>query len=171
MNRKGDIPTILYVTVAIFIIGIILFFGSHLNNQLYNSLDNYFGNSATYNDSEARDALQSIQTKENNLYDYVFLIVVIFGYVPATALSAYATRISPLFFWIYGVLSLVGLATGVMLSNAWQTAVANPEFATTLTRFPITNLLLGSYYPTFVTGLIVLTMIFLFGKNPNEGLQ
>lgn len=57
---------------------------------------------------------------------------------------------------------------GVMLSNIWQEAAADPEFAVTLTRFPITNAILGSYFPLIVTGIIVLAMLFIFGKPPGQ---
>ena len=168
MNKKGDIPSILYAIVAVAVVGIIILFGSHLNNAVYDSFDDYFEGNPTFNDTTAHQTVNEIQTKENSLWDYVFLGIAM-GYLLITALSAYSTRISPVFYWIYGILSMVGLACAVLLSNAWQSMVAESVFTETVARLPITNLFLGSYYPTVATAIIVLSMVLLFGKNPNEG--
>jgi len=168
MNKKGDIPSILYAIVAIAVVGIIILFASHMNNAVYTAFGDYFEDSPKYNNSIAHDTVVEINTKENALWDYVFLGIAM-GYLLITALSAYSTRISPIFYWIYGILTMVGIALSVMLSNAWQEMANEPVFADTIARLPITNLFLGNYYPTVATALIVLSMILLFGKNPNEG--
>jgi len=68
-------------------------------------------------------------------------------------------------------LSLVGLVLAVIASNIWQEMAANPEFATTITRFPIMDAILGTYYPTFIIGVVVVVMILLFGKGPTGGRE
>ena len=165
MNKKGDIVSILIAIVSIAIIGILIFFVSHTRDQLFTAFDDYFEESENYNNSEAQIALARINTVENAAWDYAFLGLAM-GFFLALALTSFSTKISPIFYWIYGLISLIGLISGVILSNLWQELVANPEFATTITRFPITNALLGTYYPLFVTGLIVVSMILLFGKPP-----
>ena len=168
MNRKGDIPSILYAIIAIFVVGILLLFLNHVTPQIYDSLDDYLATSDNYNTSEIRKPLADINAIEHSsIWDYVFLAVV-FGYFGALAFAGYSTRISPLFFWFYGIAAIVGLILAVMLANAWQEIAANPEFAETITRFPIANTLLGSYYPIFVTVMIVIVMILLFGKFPGS---
>ena len=107
MNKKGDIPSILYAIVAVAVVGIIILFGSHLNNAVYDSFDDYFDDNPTFNDTTAHQTVNEIQTKENSLWDYVFLGIAM-GYLLITALSAYSTRISPIFYWIYGILTMIG---------------------------------------------------------------
>jgi len=168
MYKKGGIPSILYAIVAVAVVGIIILFASFMNNAVYDAFDDYFDENPTYNDTTAHQTVNEIQSKENLLWDYVFLGIAM-GYLLITALSAYSTRISPIFYWIYGVLSMVGLGCAVLLSNAWQAMVAEAVFAETVARLPITNLFLGTYYPTVTVAIIVLSMVLLFGKNPNEG--
>lgn len=170
MNTKGDIPSILFAIIAIFIVGVLFFFVNHFDNQLFTEFEEYMNDSTTYNNSVAQEAVVDIRDAENSIYDYAFLIVFL-GYFLALALTGYSTRISPLFFWIYGVITLVGLGLGVILSNTWQQMAGNAEFTTTLARFPITNAILGTYYPVVVTGMIAIVMALLFGKNPNEGVR
>lgn len=164
MNKKGDIVSIIFAVVAIFIIGILFFFMNHVTDTMYTSLDEYFNDSVKYNDSVAHESLERIHGVENSIWDYAF-VGIFLGYMLALALTAFSTRISAVFYWIYGILSLVVLGLGVILSNIWQEAASQPTFSETILRFPITNAILGTYYPTFITGMIVIGMILLFGKS------
>ena len=84
------------------------------------------------------------------------------------ALLSYASRINIAFFWLFVILGGAGLVIMTMLSNTWQEIAQNPEFSTTITRFPITDALLGTYGPTLATAVVLLVLIFTFGK-PKEG--
>lgn len=163
MNKKGDIPTLLFVIVALFAIGVIVFTISHFTRSLYGQLDSVLDNSELYNNSEAHQALNRAETFERSIWDYVFLAFAI-GYILMLALFAYSTRINNVFFWLFTLCSLFGLFIGVVLSNTWEAYSSSPEFATTLATFPITNAILGHFYPIFVTAMIALFLVMLFGK-------
>ena len=120
-----------------------------------------------YNDTEALDTLDTIKTKDQSIWDWAFLGIFL-GSILAICLSAWAIRISPIFFWIYGILSLIVLAMGVILSNIWQEFAIEGTFTETIANFPITNAILGTYYPLVVTLIIVIMMGLLFGKPPQE---
>ncbi len=169
-NKRGDIPSMIFTIISIFLIGVLFFFTNHMTDQIYTKFDKFFNETPKYNESEARTALQDIHTAENNLWDYMFLLICV-GMFLVMGFSAYSTRISPIFYWIYGVLAMVLLTLSTILSNIWQQMASNPEFSQSITRFPITNAILGSYYPTVVIGILVITMVFLFGKPPGGNLQ
>ena len=69
-----------------------------------------------------------------------------------------------MFYFIYGIVVLIGLFVGVALSNAWEVMVETPALAGTVARFPITDAILNNFYPIFITVVIIITMIMLFGK-------
>ncbi len=164
-NKKGQFESVLLAVITIFIIGIIVFFFSHMSKQIYDSLDDYLETSE-YNDTEAHRTLEKIQAVEgSNIWDWAFLAIFI-GLIIQIVMFSFATRINIAFYWIMVVLDIPILIVGVVLSNVWQTLAANAEFATTILRFPITNLLLGTYYPIAVTVLIFFASIILFGKKP-----
>jgi len=141
-GKKAQFESILFGIIMIVIIGILLFFLSHFNKEIYDSFNEVLTESK-YNDSEATDAIQKFQTIEgSNIWDYVFLSIFI--------------------------LAIVILFVGVVMSNMWMKLVEQPEFVTTITRFPITNTLLGTYYPTVITMFILIAMIVLFGKPPGQ---
>lgn len=164
MNKKGDFASIIYLVIILFIIGVFIFFMNHLTNQVYGSLDTYFDESAKYNNTLAETAVEDINTADNSMWDYGFLGISI-GLLITLIGSAYSTRISPIFYWLYAILGIIIMVLAVILSNTWQTLAANAEFANTITRFPITNALLGTYYPTFILAAMMLAIIFLFGKG------
>lgn len=145
------------------IVGVIIFLTSHINIELFVGIEETLNNS-DYSDTEAyTQAVEFRETNQSRLWDYAFLGI-FFGSLIAIGLSAYAVRISPIFYWVYGMLALIVLTMGTILSNIWQDLAAETEFATTITYFPIMNSLLGTYYPTIVTAIVVLAMILLFGK-------
>jgi len=167
MNKKAQFESVLLAVITIFILGIILFFFNHMAVQIYDSLDSYLDKS-DYNDTEAHKTLGKIQdVEESNIWDYAFLAIFV-GLIIQIVMFSFATRINIAFYWIMVILDIPILIVGVVLSNVWQEFAANPEFATTILRFPITNTLLGTYYPIAVTILIFFASIILFGKKPGS---
>lgn len=167
VNKKGDFESMIYVVILIFIIGFIFIFVNRLNHQFSITTESIFNSSDQLKNSSAIPALQKIRNTEDNAWDYGFLAIYI-GCILSLGVSAYSTRIHPIFYIIYGVLGLFVLVVGVMLSNAWQSAAENPEMTETITRFPITNFLLGSYAPLAITFMLVVFMVLLFGKTPDS---
>lgn len=166
-NKKGQFESVLLAIITIFIIGVILFFFNHMNKQIYDSLDDYFETS-DFNDTEAHKALEKVQEIEgSNIWDWAFLAIFV-GLIIQIVMFSFATRINIAFYWIMVVLDLPILIVGVVLSNVWQSLVANGQFTTTILRFPITNLLLGTYFPISVTIIIFFASIILFGKRPQQ---
>ena len=165
LNKKAQFETKLLAIVVIFIIGIILLFFNRLNNELYDNLGDYFNESEDYNQSEAYESLKDIQYVENSVWDYAFLAIFI-GFIIQILLFSYATRINIAFFWLMVILDIPLLIIGVILSNIWQETAANPAFATTIARFPITNTLLGTYFPIAIVAIFFFAAIILFGKSP-----
>lgn len=167
-NKKGQAGSFLIAIVTLFIVAILLFFLNHLNERIYTSFDDYF-ESSEFNNTEAHVALEKFQAIERtNMWDWVFLAVFI-GLMIQMLVFSFATRVNIAFFWIFILVGIIILIVGVMLSNIWQGIAENPEFATTILRFPITNTILGTSFPMVVVGFLFLGMIVLFGKFPGQG--
>ena len=171
-NKKGDIPSLIYAISVLFAIGVILFFFSHIFGSFYTEFDNYFAEQERYNNTEVHDTIKEIESveKDSRIWDYGFLAFYV-SYILILGFTAFSTRISPIFYWVYVIVAMLGLFLGTMLSNMWQEIAIQPTFVETITRFPITNALLGTYYPTAVTVLIVIFIILIFGKPLSGGEQ
>lgn len=167
-NKKGDIPSLILAVVLMFIVAILLLFFQQLKVPLYNSLDQYFENSE-FNDTLAHDALQELQHQdvEQNIWDYASLAI-IFGIVIALILTAYATRVSVAFFWIYIIASMAIIVLGVIMGNIWEAVATDPTMATAITAFPITNLILGNSFSLWVAAFMFIFIMVLFGKTPQQ---
>lgn len=164
-NKKGsDIPSILFTIILIFSIGITVVMISFLALSLYEGLQTTINDNLGLGASEANKTLATVIKFEKSQWDYFFLAIVI-GYVMSLVTLAFTTPTNPWFFAIFVVFSSIGLFVGVALSNTWQAFAEAPALVSTVDRFPITDLLLGNFYPLFVTMMIVLVMIMLFGKR------
>jgi len=166
MNNKAQIQGVILAIVTLFCIGIIILFMNHMNKQVYDKFDEFMEEDAEYNNTEAHLVVQELQDVEGSrIWDYAFLAIFI-GMMIQMIVLAFASRTNVLFFWIYVLLGIIILIVGVVLSNIWQEIASEPEFATTILRFPITNAILGTYYPTIICGFMFFGLIFIFGKFP-----
>jgi len=165
MNTKAQFQSIIVVIVTIFIIGVILVFFNRLNNELYGSLDEYFNSSEKFNQTEAHLVVQDIKNIENSVWDYAFLAIFV-GFIIQIVLFSFATRINTAFYWLMVIIDIPALIIGVALSGIWQEMATNPEMVESIARFPITNTLLGTYYPIAIVAIMFISAIILFGKRP-----
>jgi len=166
MNNQAQFQSILLAIISIFIVGVLLLFVNRLNDEIFTEFDVWL-NDSDYNGTEAQVSLQKIHTVDNSIWDYAFLALFI-GYFLQVILFSFGTRINLAFYWVMVILDIPILILGVIVSNIWQELAVNPEFVTTIVRFPITNLLLGTYFPLAVLTLITISSIILFGKRPGN---
>jgi hypothetical protein len=153
----------MFAAVVIAALGIAMFFFSHVFYEIYDALEVQLEGNPDWNNTEATDTIENIKQTEQSGWDYAFLGVAL-SYVILIGIFSFQTPSSPIFFWISVILSIIGLFLGVIMGRVWQAMAANPELADTVARFPITNTLLGTYYPLFITFLIVMGLILLYGK-------
>lgn len=169
MNRRGDFQSYIYTIVFLFAAGLVILLFNHLFSNIYGEVNDNLKQNAQFNNTEAQLTINQIyETETGQIWDYAFLGIAI-GYIIALGFTAFLSRLSPIFFWIYVILGIIGLVLAVMLSNTWQEIAQNDVLSPTIVdRFPITNTILGTMYPTFVLGLLIITLILMFGKFPGE---
>lgn len=167
-NKKGDVASIIYLIISVLVIGILFFTVSHMTRSVYDKFDDILEANPKYNDTVAEDTLDAINTVEQSVWDYAFLIIAI-GSMIVLMITSYSVRINPAFFWIYIIMAIVMVFLGVVGSNMWQVYAAAPEYTDTLARFPIMNNILGTNFPLYIFGIILFSVILLFGKSSNEG--
>ena len=164
MNNKGDMISLLYVIIIIAVMGIVIFFTNKITYGYETKLQETLNQMPEIDTTnETKSALGNIIQSDKKVYDFAFLGILI-GYVILVGIFSYQTPINPIFFWISVILAMFWLFVGTLFSNLWQGIASSPEMASDVARFPIMNALLGTYYPTVVTFIIIVGMIFLFGK-------
>lgn len=165
MNKKGsDFPSILFTIAILFAIGIVLVVISNLALQIYTSLNDQLNEDPDFDSYYTNETLTKIQTFEQSMWDYFFLAIAA-AYILSMVILAFTTPSNPWVFAIFVVLGSIGLFVGVALSNAWEKFAETDALADTIARFPITNLILDNFYPLFITLVLALVMVMLFGKR------
>lgn len=152
-----------YFIIVIIIVGMFLLFINTITFSIYDNLDNYFESEPEYNQSVAHETIQEIKVIDSSIWDYFFLAIAM-AYALGLFISSYSTRISNVFFLIYIVMLIIGVVIGAGLSNLWQESAANPALSDAAGRFPITNLILGDFFIVFISAVILISLILLFGK-------
>lgn len=165
MNKRGDVQSIIFAIAIISTIGFLLFFFSLVFDKVYESLEDELSDNPNINATVAVEALGNIRGVEQSAWDYAFLAIAVF-YVIAVGVFGFTQRTSPVFFWISVILSILGLFIGVALGSVWQEMAAStdPTMVAAVARFPIMDTLLGTYYPTFATFIILVGLVTLYGK-------
>lgn len=166
MKKQGQINSFVIMIILIFVIAMFIFMYNTIFSQLYSGFEDAIVSSQG-NGTEAQIVIQDIQDAENSSWDYGILAIVI-GFFISMIILSINTPISPIFYWIYIIASGASFLVGITFSAIWQTWAADPSFATTLARFPITNTLLGAYWPTVMTAIFFIILILLFGKRPTQ---
>lgn len=169
MNKNGQIVSIIVAIGMIFMVAVTVFFMNNLTVEIFTEFENVLeSDELGYNNTEVSDTISNIRFTEENVWDYA-VFAVIMGMIIQLSIFAFATRISPVFYWVYAFSSLLVLFIGAILSNIWQEMVANPELASSIARFPLTDAVLGNAFVLFASSLvIVLGIIITFGKSPGE---
>lgn len=163
MNKKAQFESKLFAILMIFIVGITFFFLNHLNQQIYDKLDDRINDK--YQNTSVDTALDKIQNvEESNIWDYAFLAIFM-AIMISLMMFGFASRTNIAFYWIFVILGIIVLVLGVVVSNIWQELAEQPIFAETILRFPITNAVLGTYFPMMIVGLIFITLTIMFGKR------
>jgi hypothetical protein len=166
-NKKGDLPSLYYAIVFLGATAIMFVMVIFLANSIYQTFDDIFTANNRFNDTEAHHFVNQVnETGQQSDWDYAFLFLIV-GYLIVLALISFSTFVSPVFYWIYGFLSIFGLLLAVLFSNIWEKMALDPTLSPTITQsFPITNTIMGVLFPTYVTVMIVTVLVMLFGKGP-----
>lgn len=144
-----------------------VFFLNVLTTDIYEEFENVINSDAVgLNGTEVSDTLATLVQVEQTVWDYAILGVIL-GIVLNLILFSFATRISPVFYWLFAMLSLLTLFIGSIMSNIWQEMVSQPSFAADIARFPISNAILGNSSVLFITTIVItIGIIITFGKAP-----
>lgn len=165
MNKKGDFESIIYFIAVIFVAGVILVFMNYLFNNINTEMETALtANNDSIIVANATASLSKVRATENNIWDYGFLFILV-GYIFAIGLASFYQQTNPFFFWFNIILSSFGILLSIVFGYTWNVMAETPALSEVIERFPITNFLLGSYYPLIVIFVIVLTVILLYGKD------
>jgi len=157
MNRKGGIAD-LFTGMAIFLaIGFIAFISAKMGGDVIGGIQNSgVTNYSTATGAVVNDTLNAgIATSE--MGDTVFLIIFA-GYILSLVITALATNFHPAFFFIFVLLSMLGVVVSAPISNAYTEFSTSPEFSALIPTFPIIDMVMTNlpFVIMLISGIMML---------------
>jgi len=136
MNKRGgifDIFTAMGIFLAVALIG---FIAAKVGGDVLGAIqDAGISNSTVVNDT----LTAGIATSQ--MGDVVFLIIFA-GYILALLVTSLATNFHPAFFFIFVILSILGVVIAAPISNAYSAIVDAPAFESMIPMFPVTDMIM-----------------------------
>lgn len=160
LDKKGDLPDIMFYAIILTIFGVALLIGfkltSSLNDQ-FQALDAV--------DTEGKAASAQLTSYYPGIIDKSYMLFVI-GIAMLTLVSASLVAVSPIFIPFYFIgLTFVIFLSGT-LSNLYQTMAADSAFATESAQLVFTSLTLNKLpYFVGIFGIILMVIMYKVGKN------
>jgi hypothetical protein len=151
----------IYMIVIVFALAI----GAIVITYSYNEIYDQFNSTAAFNTTEVMASFDAGRTV-NNMWDWLILVVV-FGFAISVVIIGYFIDAHTIFFPLYLIGMMVGLAFAVIIDYVWDKVFADTVFVTLATSFPITNHILSNmtiYY--FI--IASLSMFAMFAKTRVE---
>lgn len=165
VNKKAQIQSTLAAIMLIFAVGVVVFLFGDIFYRFFVELSATAGNVTVMNNNATRETLDRAVNLYATSWDYVTLAVM-FAVLISLIFLSYMTRVTPFFYWIYILFSLVVVIVTSLLSEVWTTITTQAVYADAVLRYPITNLILGRMFVT-ITFLVtvILVIAFMFGKG------
>tara|TARA_R100001086_G_scaffold19443_2_gene9368 strand:+ start:2101 stop:2604 length:504 start_codon:yes stop_codon:yes gene_type:complete len=160
MNRKGNVPDLIYILVILFSLGITIIIAANFYSQYTDSisLNPAFDNPTNTNiEASAETMLAS--------WDYLFIFIFI-GLIISTIVLGFRIRTHPVFFFISLILLIVVTILAGSLSNVYEQFTTNTttSIQTTASSYTAMNFLFA-HLPLFIAFLGVVIMVIFYSKD------
>ena len=165
MNNKGQLQSTVLAVFLVFAIGIVVFFFGDVFFRLFTELNVAVTTNPAINSTLTAETTETAVDLYATAWDYVTVAVMI-GILISLITTAFLTRISPAFYWIYILFGIIIVIAGSMFSVLWQTITEQSIYADAVTRYPMTDAILGNNFILIAVSLfVILAIIFIFGKG------
>jgi len=160
MNRKGNVPDLIYIIVILFSLGISIIIGATIYDQYTDSisLNPAFNNSANIQiESDADTMLAAL--------DYIFIFFFI-GLIISTIILGFQIRTHPVFFFISLILLIIVTILAGSMSNVYEQFTTNTtlDIQTTAANYTAMTFLFN-HLPLFIAFIGVVIMVIFYAKD------
>jgi len=160
MNRKGNVPDLIYIIVILFSLGVTIIIAANFYGQYTESIaDNpAFNNPVnTAVEADAETMLAAL--------DYIFIFFFI-GLIISTIVLGFQIRTHPVFFFISLILLIIVTILAGTMSNVYEQFTTNTtsSIATTASNYTAMNFLFA-HLPLFIAFIGVVIMVIFYAKD------
>ena len=164
-NKKGDVTDIITFLILIFILGVGLFILAFIVPQISQGLENANINQST----EAANAIDQLEDFGTVTIQRGFFLLFV-GLIISTFISAFLTRVHPIFMFLYIIFIILTVFIGTYLGNAYDQLRNIPTFADTMASQVLINLVFDNLLTIIIAvGAVSLVIVFAnfssFGRS------
>lgn len=164
LNKKGGFVEIFMAIALFFIMGFILLISARVTGDVLGGLQGAGIINETASGGVVNDTINDMTYLAEHS-DFLFLIIFA-GYLLVLILTSLATEFNPAYFFIFLLLSIIGVVVSVPFSNAYQELAASSAFSSLAGNFTITNMILGNL-PFVIMLISGALLIFTYAKQRN----
>jgi hypothetical protein len=158
-NKKAQGVDLATLIAIMFFIGMILFLGVFITGKINDELMN----SKLMNRADVNDTLKDITDTGRNLFDFMFLSVVIGSFASILILS-FLVDIHPIWSVFFLIAMIVLVLASMVISNSYVEITNNTAFENTQQYFPIQNYIMQNL-PIIIFAFGILVAIILYSKT------
>jgi hypothetical protein len=158
MNRKGNIPDLVFIVVIMFTFAIMVFLGFKVYSAYSDQvMDNEYFNTTTgvAIDEAAYRTLAVLD------YAYIFLFL---GLILSTIILGFQIRTHPVFFFLSFLALIVVTIVSAQFSNIFSTFTESPEIASITSNYIIISYIMGNL-PMFIVFAGIAIMVVFYAKD------
>lgn len=166
-NKRGQIQSVIFAVALFFALGFVAFTFGDLIFRLFDGMDTAL-EQTTLNATLQHQAVRDFAEFNAYAWDQITLAIMI-GILISLFITSYLTRVSPIFYWLYIILTIFIIIGGSLFSQAWDIMISQDIYTQTVQRYPITNAIFGSNFVYILLALFVsFVIIMIFGKRGGE---
>jgi|ETNvirnome_2_300_1030623.scaffolds.fasta_scaffold01328_11 hypothetical protein len=164
MNKRGDVTTI--------VILIFLMLGLSFGAIIFNTVFQEFTDELKQVDEFSNRSVDTIETTQESapkLLDFFVFFTLISFFIGLIIASIYID-VNPAVIMVFVIVLVIAVILAGQVSNAFEQFSAQDELTSSVASFPLTSLILGSYFPVIILVIGMVVIIILYGKSRRQGL-
>lgn len=164
-NKRGDVTTILFILVFLFIASMGSLIFHYTWSKLGDAVQPAF-NSSTANVSNASGKINIVMEKTTaatNMLDYVFLVIFI-GSTIGIIVTSFLIQTHPAFFIFFIIVMSITVILAVVFSNTYETLEEKSIFNETISKFPMTSFIMDNL-PVWIIAMTGVSILVIFAKS------
>ena len=164
MNKRGDFTTII-ILVAI-MLGLAI--GSIIFSKVFVDITEELKAVPEFSNKSV-ETIETAQTQAPKLLDFFVFFVLIAFFIGLIIASIYID-INPAVMIVFIVALVIAVLLAGQISNVFDEFATHPELTSTVSEFPMTSMILGSYFPIIILVVGMVVIVILYGKSRRQGL-
>lgn len=157
-GKKGNARDVILISVIVFAMAIATFVAYFMQNTVVDEMLNI----TQINSSDKTVEVLQASKITTQRYDYIVFGIFI-GLIFGLMITSWFIGGNPIFMFIYFIMVIIGVALSAIQANTWESVSQASQFGSTVTAFPLTNLIL-TYYPVYIAIIGLVGLIVMFGK-------